>query len=77
MPQLCHIVRSTTVSIGSPQSRWLAQLESLRTWGDLPAFDAWHLHPYKAVVIGGPVMEQVVIKVAMPLRSSHPPGPRR
>ena len=67
---VCHIVRSTTVNDGSPWSRCPDDLGSRYGGMDLNRPGRRSRRPYKAVVIGGPLIEQVAIKVAMPLRPS-------
>jgi len=50
VPRPCHIVRSTTVNDGSPQSRCAVDLGSRYSRSDLGSPASDHVRPYKAEV---------------------------
>jgi hypothetical protein len=52
MPQSCHIMRSTTVNDGLPQSRCAVALGYCYSRSDRGAPAADHTRPYKAVITG-------------------------
>jgi hypothetical protein len=55
VPQPCHIVRSTTVNDGPPQSRCAVLLGCRYSRNDLGNSTADHARPYKVAVEGVPV----------------------